>query len=172
MANYIGYHGTSKVFSRIIKRTNFTIDYKKVGWLGAGVYFFHEGETLAEYWASLKFPTKDVLRCEIELPDERVFDVTDPLSYHNEFFHAVRRELVQGEIKAKKIDVIVKNKEDLDGKTYNLICKTKGYQLVRAATYTYNAEDREHGLFSRVPNGVELCLKQPSYVKAKHSIYD
>jgi hypothetical protein len=172
MLNFIGYHGTGKNNAKNILRTNFKVDFTKVGWLGTGIYFFHEGKELAEYWASRKFANYDVFRCEIEVPEEKVFDVTDPLGYNNQLFHAIRKELINNQIQLNKIDIIVKNKEDLDGKVYNLICKKKGYQLVRAATYTYNEEDREYGLFSRVPNGVELCLKNPSYVKTKNSIYE
>lgn len=173
MVMFIGYHGTSRSNSLQIQRTNFSIDYRKIGWLGTGIYFFDEGEKLAEDWSSYRFPkSNDVLRCEIEIPDEEVFDVTNPNSYHSELFHAIRKEFLEQQIKDKKIDVIVKSRQDLDGKMYNLISRSKNFRLIRALTYTYTDTDREHGLFSRVPNGIELCLKQPAYVKNKSSIYD
>lgn len=96
-----------------------------------------------------------VIRCEIETVKEKVFDVVDPLGEHNKFFHAVRKQLIENEIKKRNIQITVKNKRDFDGKTYNFICRAKGFKLVRAATYTYQDYDRTYRLDSRVPNGVE-----------------
>ncbi|KRG16282.1 hypothetical protein ACA30_00745 [Virgibacillus soli] len=173
MRNFIGYHGTSKQNASNILRTNFTIDYKRIGWLGTGIYFFEENPGMAEDWALYKCRSipKDVIRSEIKVPAEEVFDVSIPGNKHNQFFHEVRKQLVEFELAKNKLDVTAKNKRDFDGKTYNFICKTKGYKLVRTYTYTFTNQDRRTGLDSRVPNGIELCLKQPSYVQTKNSIY-
>lgn len=173
MQLFIGYHGTSKQNASNIIRTNFTIDFTKVGWLGTGIYFFEENSSMAEDWALYKCKStpKDVIRSEIKVPTEEVFDVSIPGSKHNQFFHELRRQLVEVELAKNNLDVTVRNKKDFDGKTYNIICKTKGFKLVRAFTYTFTDQDRSTGLDSRVPNGIELCLKQPSYVQTKDSIY-
>ncbi|MFE8700896.1 hypothetical protein ACFYKX_09735 [Cytobacillus sp. FJAT-54145] len=173
MQLFIGYHGTSKQNAINILKTSFTIDYKKIGWLGTGIYFYEENSEMAVEWALYKCKSapKDVIRSEIKIPAEEVFDVSIPGSKDNRFFHELRRKLVEVELSKKNLDITVKNKKDFDGKTYNFICKTKGYKLVRAFTYTYTDQDRSTGLDSRVPNGIELCLKQPSYVQTKDSIY-
>lgn len=172
MRIYIGYHGTSKRNASKILKTNFTIN-NKIGWLGSGIYFYEEDVAMAKDWAQYKSQSDpiDVIRCEIKVPKEQVFDVSIPGSQHNRFFHEFRRRLIENELAKNCLDLTVKSKQDFDGKTYNFICKTKGYKLVRAYTYTYTEQDRRQRTFSRVPNGIELCLKQPSYVQTKVSIY-
>ncbi|MFY3791390.1 hypothetical protein ACOQFO_06800 [Ureibacillus sp. MALMAid1270] len=172
MKYYIGYHGTSTTNAQRIKQTNFVIDYTKVGWLGTGTYLFDENQELARSWANYKYPTvsKNIVRCEIEVDKEKVFDVVDPLGEHNKFFHAIRKQLIEQQLKNRNIEVKVKNKKDFDGKTYNFICKAKDFKLVRAATYTYQEYDRTLRLDSRVPNGVELCVKDLRIIKNKQII--
>lgn len=171
MNHYIGYHGTDKTSAERINKSNFSIPYGKIGWLGTGAYFFQENKGMAEYWAYTKvgMKPKGILRCEISIPKKKVFDATNPLSEENAFFHRVK-EGIEKELKKQKVNVSVANEKDFDGKTYNLICKQKGYELVRAFTYTYQEEDRKNKTFSRVPNGVELCLRNPAYIVKKELI--
>ncbi|WP_117017275.1 hypothetical protein [Aeribacillus pallidus] len=172
MGYFIGYHGTSSVFAEKILRTNFIVDHTKVGWLGTGIYLFEENQELARSWANYKYSNskKGVIRCEIEIAEEEVFDVVDPLGEHNKFFHAVRKQLIEQEIKKRNLQLRAKNRKDFDGKTYNFICKAKGFKLVRAATYTYQDYDRIFGWNSRVPNGVELCVKDINCIKNKQLV--
>ena len=70
---YIGYHGTSDSVATKIDKGNFSIDYKKIGWLGHGVYFFQEDIEIAKYWANRKFKNRGIsvglLRAEITVPN-------------------------------------------------------------------------------------------------------
>jgi hypothetical protein len=66
-----------------------------------------------------------------------------------------------------KLDVMVKNREDFDAKTLNHICSKFKYLIIRAATYTYSRIDREYRLKSKIPNGVELCLKNNVCIEEK-----
>ena len=169
MKYYMGYHGTSTAHANRIMQTNFLINYQKVGWLGSGVYLFDENQEMAQSWAKYKYPENDknIICCKIEVDEEKVFDVIDPLGEHNKFFHAIRKQLIEQELKKRNIEVKAKNTKDFDGKTYNFICKAKGFELVRAATYTFQPYDRKHFLNSRVPNGVELCVKDLHIIKNK-----
>lgn len=121
MRYFVGYHETSSIFAKNILQTNFIIDHKKVGWLGTGIYLFEENPELACSWANYKYPDckKKVIRCEIEIAEEKVFDVVDPMSEHNKFFHAVRKQLIGEEVKKRNLQIKAKNPKDFDGKTYN-----------------------------------------------------
>jgi transposase-like protein len=85
---------------------------------------------------------------------------------------AILRDLIKkkNEIKKRNLQLRAKNRKDFDGKTYNFICKAKRFKLVRAATYTYQNYDRIFGLSSRVPNGVELCIKDINCIKNKQLV--
>ena len=117
MKYFVGYHGTSSVFAEKILCTNFVVDHTKVGWLGTGIYLFEENQELARSWANYKYPNskKGVIRCEVEIAEEEVFDVVDPLGEHNKFFHAVRKQLIE-QIKKRNLQLRAKNRKDFDGK--------------------------------------------------------
>ncbi|MBG9656349.1 hypothetical protein ABE24_16115 [Cytobacillus firmus] len=170
MALFIGYHGTNSNTAKNIIRTNFSFNTTKPGWLGSGIYFFEENEGLARYWGNLKSPgNASVLRTEIDVPDDKIFDVSDPSSDHSKTFHAFREQLLPV-LHEKQINIKAENKTDFDGKILNMICIKEKYQLVRSFTYTYIDYDRKNGTFSRFPNGIELCLKNNGYIVNKQIV--
>lgn len=172
MKSFIAYHGTLKTTANNIIRTSFTINRASVGWLGTGTYFFEGNSKMADSWVRYKYPGNitEVLECEIQVPEDKVFDVTIPGSKDNIFFHEFRSQLIQQELKRRGANINVRNNEDLDGKIYNAICLKLEYLLVRAYTYTFTEQDRQLRNNSRVPNGIELCLKNPRYVNVKSSV--
>lgn len=168
MADFIGYHGTSSRNAEKIMQSNFRINNQNVGWLGSGVYFFEENYELARYWANTFSSEGTVIRCEMRVPDEEVLDVTAPGSSQNRLFHATRTQLIEHEIRKQNIDIFARNSKDLDGKVFNFLSLTKGYKLVRSLTYTYQDYDREYKIRgSRVPNGIELCVRDTRYIQNK-----
>ncbi len=168
MADFVGYHGTSSQNASLIMQRNFRVDHRKVGWLGSGVYFFEENYEMANYWANTFSSDIAVIRCEINVPETEILDVTDPGSNQSKLFHATRKELIEKEIRRHRVDIFVRNSEDLDGKVFNLLCIAKRYKLVRSLSYTYQDHDREYRLrASRVPNGIELCLRDTWHIKSK-----
>lgn len=91
---FIGYHGTDDASARKIIRTNFIVNRMSVGWLGTGIYFFDEDDDMAIYWASRQNKGKipKVIRGEIEIPKEKVLDMTDGES--KVYFHEFRKKLL------------------------------------------------------------------------------
>ncbi|GGD22924.1 hypothetical protein [Pontibacillus salipaludis] len=165
---FIGYHGTIKDKADKIKRTNFTVNFKHVGWLGTGVYFFDEDYDLALDYAKRvhKGRITKVLRGELDVPPGEVFDCTD--DNYKKAFHKYREKLQKDLIEKHNVNLKVGNSNDFDGKVYNFIYRKKGYTLFRAETYTFSEVDDNYGFPpSRVPNGIELCLKQPRYIIKK-----
>lgn len=168
MKNFVGYHGASGVRADKILIQNFTIDPKKTGWLGTGIYFFEGNQELAKYWAGFRWgtvPTK-VLSCEICVPSKEVFDVTDSNGEDAKKFHETKEEfiLLLGD---HKVNAFAKNGEDSDGKIFNMICAREGYVMVRVNTYTYTEMARKYCIPSRISNGTELCLRNNSYIKER-----
>ncbi|GAB6554274.1 hypothetical protein ACQVSN_08415 [Bacillus mobilis] len=168
MKSFIGYHGTDSNSANKIMKTNFRNDSTKVGWLGRGVYFFDEDFALAKEWAG-RYGEKnvDVIRSEICVPENLIFDVTEIKGTNNKFFHEMKSQLIEQKIKEENIDIFSKDKRDFDGKTYNLICEMKNYELVIAPTYTFTGQDRKYRTFSRLSNGIELCLRNIEYIVKK-----
>ncbi|PEV10269.1 hypothetical protein CN418_22825 [Bacillus thuringiensis] len=166
---FVAYHGTDKQIATNIISSDFRHN-NKVGWLGTGIYFFNENENMAYKWADTKkrCTTPTVLRCEISLPDGKIFDTTMPGSEHNEKFH-MYRNILKMQLKSRNRSIKARDQEDFDGKTYNFICQREGYELVKAHTYTYDADDSDFGN-SRVPNGTELCLRNTEFIVSKQEI--
>ncbi|MGO4270350.1 hypothetical protein AB4Z22_10950 [Paenibacillus sp. TAF58] len=172
LTGFTGYHGTSKANALNICRTNFSINLKpkRVGWLGAGAYFFEGNKNLANYWSSYRYSGQflRVLESELELDDTKVFDITHPLSQDTQDFHNAREELIQIMIE-HDID-LEEQKSQFDGKTIDYVCQKRGMLLVRAFTYTYKKLDRDYKLSSKIPNGIELCVKHVSVIKSRNMI--
>lgn len=167
MADYIGFHGTSSRNAELIMQSDFRVS-NHVGWLGSGVYFFEENYELAQYWANTFSSKGAVIRCEMSVPAEEVLDVTDPGSDQSRLFHETRTKLIEQEIRRHRVDLLVRDSNNLDGIVFNILGRTKGYKLVRSFSYTYQDHDRVYKLrASRVPNGIELCLKDVRYIRRK-----
>lgn len=164
------YHGTSEKNANNIIKNGFNI-HNKIGWLGTGIYFYQNDFNMASNWANNKYKTTsiNIIRCIVDIDNEYIFDTTDPLSENNKLFTAMREGLLES-IKNNQIDIAVENEKDYDGKVYNLISEAYGYKLIRAYTYTYTNKDREMKTFSRVPNGIEICLKEQRFISQKEII--
>ncbi|MGD6893775.1 hypothetical protein [Bacillus infantis] len=167
MPVFVGYHGTKRSDARRIEQTNFVIN-QKIGWLGKGVYFFEENSALAESWALYKYGTSiEVLETVLEVPQDKIFDVSHPYSNDTRDFYEARDELI--EIMVENGIDLDEEKSQLEGKVLDYICNTRGILLVRAYTYTYQENDRKDNrrLFSRFSNGIELCAKHNGIIKRK-----
>jgi hypothetical protein len=168
MATFVGYHGTKRSAARQIDKTNFIISHK-IGWLGKGAYFFEKDFHMARNWALRKYGTGiEVLEAIIEVPDDKVFDVSHPFNKDTRDFFEAREELINIMIE-NGLD-LEEEKHTLDGKVLDYICNLRDILLVRASTYTYQDIDRKDGrkLFSRFANGIELCVKHNRIIKHKN----
>lgn len=171
---YIGYHGTSIEYRTQILRlkgTGFTESAS--GWLGPGIYFFDNDYNMAHKFASKKYRTVGVLECEIDVPDDKIIDLTNAKSHNNLTFHAIRDSLISLELQKrnmKRTSEKGNNAEDFDNTTFKMLYLRKGYKLVRANTYTYTKNDNSVKQLSRIPNGVELCLRDQAYIKSKGAV--
>lgn len=166
---FVGYHGTDDYNARLINRTNHTINYQHIGWLGVGVYFFEANKSLAKNYAAKRHQGKiiRVMKSNIEIPEELIFDTVDNEENKNKF-HAYRSVLKKQAIERNKI-IKSSNRNNFDGKVYDLISRKEGFKLIRSYTYTPSLKEEQYKIpFSRVPNGIELCLKSTNYVKDKH----
>jgi hypothetical protein len=162
---YIGYHGTSMDNFKKIKTIGFT--ESKNGWLGGGIYFFESNKDLSVKWAGYKYPNVKVttIECEIVAVKEVVFDISNPLGEHNIKFQQVKESFIN---RVKKSTFCINQKEEIfDGKVIDIICKNDKYSLVRSFTYTYQDYDRKYRTNSRIPNGVELCVKDLALLTIK-----
>ncbi|MCU7668172.1 MULTISPECIES: hypothetical protein [Bacillus cereus group] len=166
----IGYHGTSKEIAASIVESDFNTN-SKVGWLGTGTYFFEENLQMAQMWAKdkKKFDEINVLRCEINVDDDKIFFPSIPGTPDNHKFHMYRDKL-KLQLKLRGLKLKVKDKQEFDGKTYNFICKTEGYELVKAFTNTYDDVDADYQIFSRVANAIELCVRSNACIRKKEAI--
>ncbi len=163
---FTGFHGTEKEIANRIIRSNFVLSNK--GWLGKGVYFFEESLDRAIDWARFSHPGKiaNVIEVVLEIPNEFVFDTTT--DSHAIEFHDFRDSIIKRIEQGKNRDLLSHNSGDFDGKIYDLIAQKKKSILIRAKTFTQPKIERSiHIPTSRVPNAVELCLKNVSYVKSK-----
>lgn len=151
-------------------KNHFKLEHKKVGWLGTGIYFFEDNKSMAENFALRMFGKEiGVLKCEIDVPDAQVFDVTNPLGESNKRFHAYRKELIKEAVN-KKLNITARDKQEFDGKVFNMLCIRYKYKLVRNYTYTYQEEDKRDSMFSRVANGIELCVREKDFITQKEIV--
>ena len=95
---------------------------------------------------------------------DKIFDVTNPQGSDSKKFHFTRDDFFRS-LSKHRVNVFAKDKSERDAKIINMICIKEGYVLVRAYTYTFNDLDRNFHISSRIPNGIELCLRNKSYIK-------
>lgn len=77
MSKIIGYHGTSyKAANNIVSNKSFNYSTKNYEWLGKGVYFY-ELQSKANWWAKKKTNGR-VLKCEINVGDDELFNLDIP----------------------------------------------------------------------------------------------
>src|SRR5690606_28527962 len=113
-----------------------------------------------------------VIKCEFNIPKEKVFDTTIPKDAQE--FHNFRETLIREHLRRGNKDIRSPNRSHFDGVVYNMISKQKGATLIRANTFTKPSFERLDNINipnSLVPNGVELCLKSPNLVNNKSKVY-
>lgn len=80
MLKIIGYHGTNNSAAQnIISTKCFNYSTKKNEWLGRGIYFY-ELHSKANWWAKKYKENGTVLKCEINVNDEDLFNLDIPES--------------------------------------------------------------------------------------------
>ena len=89
------YHGTSSKIAKCIKQNGFKMS--PTGWLGKGIYFFHNNSDLARDWAAKKYRNErvEVIERNIKVENEKIFDMVDPDEEDNKLFHKLRLDLVR-----------------------------------------------------------------------------
>jgi len=154
---FIGYHGTSERNAKNILSNGFKKSDK--GWLGSGVYLFENNDRLALFFAMnvKSFKNPAVLKCFIRIDESELLDLTDPNKTGCLEFHETRLDFMKS-LKKAQFDVTI-DKKKFDSIIIDILCETKGYHIVRKHTYTGNIIDRQCQIFSFVPNGTELCVK-------------
>jgi hypothetical protein len=155
---FIGYHGTK--FKNIDNIVNTGFNPSLKGWLGKGVYFFQEDKELANNWGKRRYLNQKVgvIKREIHVDKDIIFDITNPLSIQNKDFQKNRESFIA--VMERKGYIINENtKESFEGKVIDAICIKKKYSVVRAFTYTYQDYDKRYKLQSKFANGIELCVK-------------
>ncbi|MFD9626219.1 hypothetical protein [Peribacillus muralis] len=169
MKEYIAYHGTNSSNARKINDSKCFV-YKKdrVGYLGTGSYFFDESYKRAFDWAKYITERKrrkdpSVLRVEIMIPEDKIFDTTDPNGENVQKFEFWEEELLPGLLKENGLNI--KGPGGIEGVIYNTICDFEKYDAVRAYTHTYTGIERKHQVSTRIPNTIEICLRKNKYVK-------
>ncbi|EJP6473791.1 hypothetical protein NHI66_003162 [Clostridium botulinum] len=165
----ISFHGTSRKNAKLIKEDGFRMS--PAGWLGEGIYFFHNNSDLARKWANKNFSNQrtEVIKRNIKVGNGKIFDMVNPEGEHNQLFHNLRADLVkQSEANGIKCNF---NREDLEEKIRKIesqvikkICENGDFHIVRAATFTKFFSINE---CSVTPNGVEICVKRESYVNMR-----
>ncbi len=163
-----GYHGTDLAIRDKIIQQGFLPS--ATGWLGTGIYFYEDDPYMARKIASKKYHRVGVLQCQITLPDiSKCLDLTNPKQQCNRVYHALRDSIIKRILSERNLKIVSakgNNPEDFDNTTCNMLCSSKGYVMVRAHTYTYTKEDSAIQQYSRIPNGIELCLRDSAYIES------
>ncbi|MFS0749515.1 hypothetical protein [Oceanobacillus sp. 1P07AA] len=169
LKQYNGYHGTEKSFADRIIQTSFVVNTRHQGSLGTGIYFLEENKDLTREYARFRHPNKiiKILDCKIEVSENEVFDTTTP--EHREIYK-VYKDIIREMMKENGYDFQYGYRNSFDGAVYDYLAKDKGYLLIRAETFTPSIEERELKIRSNVPNGVELCLRNPIKVIDKQIV--
>lgn len=158
------YHGTSKTCAQSIMATNSFIPSTD-GWFGRGIYFFEKMPDLAKKFAECNdAPPISILKTRLRLDETKVLDICTPGSVGNEEFH-LEKDYLEEKLIALGRDAIAKKRKYIDGNVIDILCKRKDYHLVRSYSYTFSKIDHAYNLSSKVPNGVELCVKHCDCVK-------
>lgn len=161
----IGYHGTTLEFKKRILKTNFTLSTDN-NWFGRGLYLYDQDENMAKSWAQRrhKGSLTDVIKCEIEVDDDNVVDLINPRSDMNKEFHILRTEEIYKLIDSNNLKV--RNSFGIDKVVIDMLFKS-GIELFKCPSYTYTKEDEENGLNSRIPNGIEIIIRNLNLINEK-----
>lgn len=164
MTRFVGHHGTSRRNANLIKKNGFKSSNAD-NWLGPGIYFFEDDVKIAYMWASRRHKGEKVtvLHVDIIADDSKILDVSIPKSPgHKKFFDF--KEDFQLALEKSKSIIKEDSARSFDAKIFNLLCDREGFILIRHFTYTYDKFDKAYNVYSRVPNGIELCVRDPSCV--------
>lgn len=167
---FVGHHGTSSNDAHRILGSNFTVNFKHIGSLGTGIYFFEKNYILAAEYAKHRHNGQQIkiIECIFEISKEKIFDTVKDQG-DIKTFHEYRNEIKESLMSRGNRNVRTRNMNEFDGKIYNFISSALNKDLIRANTFTPLLSDRKHNVpLSNVPNGIELCLKRNIYVKDKY----
>ncbi|MEY8600628.1 hypothetical protein [Staphylococcus shinii] len=161
----IGYHGTNRDIKERILKTNFTLSNKN-NWFGQGLYLFEQDYDMAQQWAKRKYKRSisSVIECEIVVNNDNVIDLTDPSSQNNKEFHELRTKQIYELVESENLKI--QDTFGLDKVIIDLLFDS-GIELFKCPSYTYTEEDTIYSLSSRIPNGIELVIRNLSLIKQK-----
>lgn len=157
------YHGTSATCATSILNTDHFIPSKH-GWFGRGIYFFERDPQLAKEFAEInRISPICIIKSRISTTNDKILDMTVPNSKGCSEFHQERKYLIEKLITIDA-DAVASRKRYIDGNVIDILCKRRHYLLSRNLSYTYLKIDHDYKLSSRIPNGVELCIKDDSCI--------
>lgn len=171
---YNGYHGTSESAQQsIISEQHFRASCQDTEWAGTGIYFFVEDSPYdnalkwAKYIRQMYKPA--VLRADISMDSEQLFDVTIPFyqkqfqRFREEYFRKARMEAKRA---GKTIDQSVLKRLNLDCAVFNKICDSMKFTAVKRQCYI---RFRKNGSWkdypsSGIPNCTILCIRDETQI--------
>lgn len=171
---YNGYHGTSESARRsILKDRRFKASCRESEWAGTGIYFFVENSPYdnALKWAKYirRMYKPAVLKANISMDSEKLFDVTIPLyqeqfqRFREAYFQKACTEAARA---GKAIDQGVLKILNLDCTTFNKICDSMGFTAVKRQCYIRFCKN---GIWkdyppSAIPNCTILCIRDETQI--------
>jgi hypothetical protein len=176
----LGYHGTYAKSVDGILQSNFKESLRNRDWLGDGVYFFVDGigsKHPSEYallWAideAIYRPDKNnhkevvVLEANILINRNKFLDLTveEGLKLFNEF----RDEIIK---RISKIGMKPSKHDYYDTDVLKIMKEELKIEIVKLEAYIRFGVQREHKLFSRVPNVTIFAVNNPTKNINRHSI--
>lgn len=167
--NILVHHGTSNDGERgIIKKKEFKSSIKDNEWLGHGVYFFNNKNSIenGKLWAKhvKKFSYYSIIEAELNVNKDKILDLDD--EEWQEFFHEFREAQLKI-YKSKKINLKdeFNNPIKLDCKLINDLVKKAGFDLVKQRRYIeLRKRNKDILVNSNVPNCSILCVKNPNII--------
>ena len=155
--NLTGYHGTNK--KRLKSIMQHGIDHSDNGWFGSGSYFYKNSFDMAFKWAARKkIKSIVVLKADINVDEDKIFDLTDPLGDDVKLFLKTRE---QNFSKYK-----VKHRYQMDNLVINSLHKLFDFHVVKGVSHTYENYDETSQIGSNIPNGIEVVVRESSCIKS------
>lgn len=158
------HHGTSNEAEKSILRSRkFKLSSENNEWLGHGVYFFCDKNSIENgiKWAKYvkKFLYYSILEVKIDINEDKILDLDD--GEWQEFFHEYReKKLLMYKKKGINIEKEFNNVLKLDCKIIDELVEEMGFDLVKQRRYIeLRKRTNQRLIASNIPNCCMLCVK-------------
>lgn len=176
-----GYHGTDSGAAKNIIATKFNESNGPEHWLGKGVYFFVNGISdpqedainwaKAQAWDNAKkqnrYADYSVLRCEVELNDDEILDLTLPESVTR--FNDIKTQLLEL-IFSKRKNFRYVSPAAQSCMLFSFMVDFMEVDAVRHYLYIKPIPERRLQLILNVPNTTVLCVSEAKCITTKPEI--